>query len=63
MIRQFVDVVTSYETIGVTIFGIVSDGGCGNAKFFKMLCNNLTIYGSVPEIDCFRCKTPIDPDQ
>ena len=63
MIRQFIDVVTSYETIGVNIFGIVSDGGGGNAKFFKLLRDNLPISGSGVNMNCFWCKNPIDPSR
>ena len=37
LVRQFIDVVTSYELIGVKIYGIVSDGGGGNTKFFNMI--------------------------
>ena len=33
--RQFIDVLTSYELIGVKILGIVGDGGGGNERFFR----------------------------
>ena len=46
MIHQCIDVVSSYEMIGVNIFGIVSDGGGGNKKFFKLLRDNLPMNGS-----------------
>ena len=37
LVRQFIDVITRYESIGVKIHGIVSDGGGGNTKFFNMI--------------------------
>ena len=61
MIRQFIDVVTSYETIEVNIFGIVSDGGGRNNKSFKLLRDNLPRCGLWPDINCLRCNNHIDP--
>ena len=63
MIRQFIDVVISYEIIGVIIFGIVSDSGGGNEKFFKLLRDNLPISGSGNAINCFQCKNLVDPSR
>ena len=40
LIRQFIDVVTSYELLGIKNYGIVSDGGGGNTKLF----NTISIY-------------------
>ena len=37
LVRQFIDVVTSYEMIGVKIYGIVSDGGGGSTNFSTWL--------------------------
>ena len=37
LVRQFIDVVSSYQLIGIKIHGIVSDGGGGNTKFFHMI--------------------------
>ena len=39
--RQFIDVVISYERINVKTFGVVGDGGGGNQKFFKLLTSHL----------------------
>ena len=33
LVRQFIDIVTSYEMIGIKIYGMVSDGGGGNTNF------------------------------
>ena len=32
--KQFLDILTAYESIGVRISGIVFDGGGGNEKFW-----------------------------
>ena len=32
IIQQFLDVISSYETVSVKIFGIASEGGGANAK-------------------------------
>ena len=37
MVEQFINVITSYEIIGVEIIGLVSDGGGSNVKFFNTL--------------------------
>ena len=37
IVRQFLDVIVSYELIGVKILGIVSDAGGGNESFFKTI--------------------------
>ena len=43
------------------IFGVVSDGGKGNTKFFRMLCGNLPMNSPWPELDSIRCLNPVDP--
>ena len=37
ILSQFIDVLTTYELLGVQILGIVSDGGGSNTKFFNTL--------------------------
>ena len=37
ILSQFIDVLTSYEILGVQVLGIVSDGGGSNTKF-SILC-------------------------
>ena len=37
ILSQFIDVLTSYEILGVQVLGIVSDGGGSNTKFFNTL--------------------------
>ena len=61
LVRQFVEVVTSYENIGVKIFGVVSDGVGGNTKFFYTLCDNLPMNPPWPVIAAIRCLNPVDP--
>ena len=38
--KQFLDVLTTYESISVCISGIVPDGGSGNEKFFFSIVDN-----------------------
>ena len=45
LIRQMIQVVMSYEFIGVKVFGIVSDAGGGNTKMFKLLQGHNVVKG------------------
>ena len=45
---QFIDVVTSYELLGVQIVGLVSDGGGSNVKFFNTLFGIQSKYSKWP---------------
>ena len=49
ILGQFIDVVSSYELLGVQIIGLVSDGGGSNVKFFN------TLFG----IQCKYSKWPL----
>ena len=60
LIRQFIEVVISYENIGVKIIGIVSDGGGGNTEFFRMLCDNLPVETHWPGKASIICLNPVD---
>ena len=40
--KQSIDVLSSYELMGIQIHGIVSDGGGGNEKFFRSIVENST---------------------
>ena len=53
-------VVLSYEFIGVKIFGIVSDAGGGNTKMFKLLQGYNDIKGPWPAAECLSFTNPVD---
>ena len=53
-------VVLSYEFIGVKIFGIVSDAGGGNTKMFKLLQGYNDIKGPWPDAECLSFANPVD---
>ena len=55
------DVLATYETIGVNTFGIVSDGGGGKVRAFRFLREKLHIDGCWPDINCGCFVNPIDP--
>ena len=40
--KQFIDVLTSYELMGIQIHGIISDGSGGNEKFFRSIIESTT---------------------
>ena len=60
LIRQMIQVVLSYEFIGVKIFGIVSDAGGGNSKMFRLLQGHHTIKGPWPDAKCLSFVNPVD---
>ena len=57
---QFIDVITTYELLGVQFMGLVGDGGGSNVKFINTLfgiqskCSNLPIPDSV--FTCINLK-------
>ena len=53
-------VVLSYEFIGVKIFGIVSDAGGRNTKMFKLLQGHHEIKGPWPSAECLSFANPVD---
>ena len=61
LIRQFIDVVCSYELMGVKIYGMVSDGGGGNTKFFNIISEYQPLNGKWIDGKCLRTLNPIDP--
>ena len=42
--KQFIDVMISYEMMGIQIFGVVSDGGGGNENFLRTMTNNSPMH-------------------
>ena len=63
LIRQMIQVVVSYEFIGVKIFGIVSDAGGGNTKMFKLLQGHNVVKGPWPDAKCLSFVNPADKDR
>ena len=61
LVRQFVEVATSYEKIGVKLFGVVSDRGGGSTNFFCTLRDSLPMNLPWPNIVAIRCLNPVDP--
>ena len=61
LIRQMLEVVISYEVIGIKIYGIVCDAGGGNESFFRMLCKYLPIVGPWIDVNCVRFNNPFHP--
>ena len=59
LIRQMIQVVLSYEFIGVKIFGIVSDTGGGNSKMFRLLQGHHNIKGPWPDAKCLSFVNPV----
>ena len=57
ILSQFIDVLTTYELLGVQILGIASDGGGANTKFFN------TLFGRHLKLevgtDALVCKSSI----
>ena len=45
LVRQFIDVVTSYERIDVKMYRMVSDGGGGNTNFLSLIADNKYLQG------------------
>ena len=60
LIRQMILVISSYEFIGVKIFGIVSDAGGGNSKMFRLLQGHNAIEGPWPDANCLSFTNPVD---
>ena len=58
ILSQFIDVITSYEILGVQVLGIVSDGGGSNTKFFNTLFTQQIKYGSWPTKDSVCTVNP-----
>ena len=58
LIRQLIQVVISYEFIGVKIFGVVSDAGEGNTKMFKLLQGQNDIKGPWTNASCLSSQNP-----
>ena len=56
-------VVLSYEFIGVKIFGIVSDAGGGNTKMFKLLQGHNVVKEPWPDAKCLSFANPTDKDR
>ena len=63
LVRQFIDVVTSYESIGIKIYGIVSDGGGGNTKIFNMISEYNPGKSKWMNNKCLRTLNPVDPSR
>ena len=63
IIRQFIDVVSAYELMGVKIYGIVSDGGGGNTKFFNMISNYKPLKAKWISKECLSTINPVDPSR
>ena len=61
LIRQYIDVVSCYELIGIKIYGMVSDGGGGNTKFFKLISEYQPLQGIWINEKCLRTLNPVDP--
>ena len=60
LVRQFIDVVTSYEMIGVKIYGMVSDGGGGNTNFFNMIADDKSLQGKWISKEYLRALNLVD---
>ena len=43
--NQFIDIMFSYEILGIKILGIVSDGGGCSDNFFRIMTNHLPMLG------------------
>ena len=63
MVRQFVDVVSSYDLVGIKIHGIVSDSGGGNAKFFHIISEYTLLKGKWMSNTCVCAVNLIDPNR
>ena len=63
LIRQMMQIVLSYEFIGVKIFGIISDTGGGNTKMFKLLESHNIVKGPWPDTKCLSFENSIDKDR
>ena len=61
LIRQYIDVVSCYELIGIKIYGMVSDGGGGNTKFFKLISEYQPLQGIWINEKCLRTLNRVDP--
>ena len=59
--KQFVNVLTSYDILGVKILGIVSDCGGGNENFFRKMANDLPMKGPQTDVNSVRFVNPVDP--
>ena len=60
ILSQFIDVLTSYELLGVEILGIVSDGGGSNVRIFNTLFSQQQKYSKWPTKDSVTTKNPFN---
>lgn len=60
LIRQVLQVILSYEFIGVQIYVLVSDAGGGSTKMFKLLQGHNAIRGPCSSAECLSFKNPYD---
>ena len=58
--KQFIDVLISYEMLGVKILGVVSDGGGGNENFFRQMADNSPMIGPWPNDKSVSFVNPCD---
>ena len=63
LVWQFIDVVSSYELICIEIYGIVSDGGRGNTKFFHMISEYKPLKAKWIDDKCLSTVDPVEPSR
>ena len=60
IVRQFMDVMILYETLGVKICGLICDGGGRNSKFIRLLRGSLYVSRVWPDADINCCTNPLE---
>ena len=61
--KQFIDVIASYDMMGVKIFSVVSNGSGGNETFFWKMSNDLHMIELWTNENGVRFVNPVDSNR
>ena len=63
LVRQFINIISSYELIGIKIYGMVSDGCGGNTKTFKIIFDYKPLITKWISKNCLSTMNQINPSR